>query len=130
VITRARPLTPSRRGGALAKEAPFRNSSPLIEIIWGIGERLAIRWLMTRVPLDERRRLFLARERASQTLGDQRLAPAFPHPLSPTAASQHRMRLVVKAVVIAMLVGAGLVVFQTVTFNLPASLVEALLPRF
>jgi len=85
---------------------------------------------MTRVPLEERRRLFLAQQRASLALEDQRLAPALSHSLSPAEASHDRMRLVVKAIVVAMLVGAGLVVFQTVTFNLPASLVEALLPRF
>lgn len=85
---------------------------------------------MTRVPLDERRRLFLARQQASQALEHQQLAPAPSHPFSPGAAAQHRMRLVAKAIVIAMLVGAGLVVFQTVTFNLPTSVVEALLPRF
>ena len=85
---------------------------------------------MTRVPLDERRRLFLARQRASQALEDQRLAPAPSHPLSPAEALHDRMRLVTKAIVIAMLVGAGLVAFHTVTFNLPASVVEALLPRF
>ncbi|MBI3031409.1 MAG: hypothetical protein HYY64_18065 [Candidatus Rokubacteria bacterium] len=85
---------------------------------------------MTRVPLDERRRLFLARQQASEALEDQVLASAPSHPFSSAAASQHGMRLLVRAVVIAMLVGAGLVVFQTVTFNLPASVVDALLPRF
>jgi hypothetical protein len=85
---------------------------------------------MTRVPVDERRRLFLARQRASQGLEDQRLAPAPSHPLSAAEASHDPMRLVLKAILIAMLVGAGLVAFHTVTFNLPASVVEALLPRF
>jgi len=85
---------------------------------------------MTRVPLDERRRLFLARQQASQALEDQRLAFPPSQPLSPAAASQHRMRLVVRAIVVAMLVGAGLVAFHTVTFNLPTSVVEALLPIF
>lgn len=85
---------------------------------------------MTRVPLDERRRLFLARQQASQALEDQRFVPAPSDALPPTAASQHGIRLVVRAIVIAVLVGAALAVFQTVTFNLPASFVEALLPRF
>ena len=85
---------------------------------------------MTRVPVDERRRLFLARQQAGQALEDQRLALAPSHAFSPAAVSQHPMRLVVRTIVIAMLVGAGLVVFQTVTFNLPTSVVEALLPRF
>jgi len=85
---------------------------------------------MTRVPLDERRRLFLARQQASQALEDQRLAFTPSPPLAPAAASQHRMRLVVRAIVVAMLVGAGLVAFHTVTFNLPTSVVEALLPIF
>ena len=85
---------------------------------------------MTRVPLDERRRLFLARQRASQALEDQRLASAPSHALSAAEAPHDRMRLIAKAIVIAMLVGAGLLAFHTVTFNLPASVVEALLPRF
>jgi hypothetical protein len=85
---------------------------------------------MTRVPVDERRRLFLARQQASEALEHQALASAPSHPFSPGAAAQHRMRLVVRAIVIAMLVGAGLVAFHTVTFNLPASVVDALLPRF
>ena len=85
---------------------------------------------MTRVPLDERRRLFLARQRAGQALEDQRLASALSHPLTPAETPNDPMRLVAKAIVIAMLVGAGLVVFHTVTFNLPTSVVEALLPRF
>lgn len=85
---------------------------------------------MNRVPLDERRRLFLARQRADQTLRDQLLAPAPLHPLSPAESANRRARLVVKAVTIAMLLGAGLVVLQAVTFNPPTSVVETLLPRF
>lgn len=85
---------------------------------------------MTRVPLDERRQLFLARQRANQALRNQLLAPDPSHPLSPAEASHHRRRMVVKAVMIAMLVGLGVIVFQTVTFNPPTSIVEALLPRF
>ena len=85
---------------------------------------------MTRVPLDERRRLFVARQQASQALRDQFLAPTPQHPLSPVAAPQPRVRLVIKAVMIVMLLGLGLVAFHTVTFHPPTSVVEALLPRF
>ena len=58
---------------------------------------------------------------------DQVLQPAPAQPLSPAALAHHRVRLI--AVMIAMLVGAGLVALSTVTFHPPTSLVEALLPR-
>ena len=85
---------------------------------------------MTRVSLDERRRLFLARQRANQALRDQLLAADSSRPLSHAAASQYRARLVVKAAMIAMLLGLGVIVFYSVSFNVPTSVVEALLPRF
>ncbi len=85
---------------------------------------------MTRVPLHERRRLFLSRQQASQALREELLAPAPAHPLSPAGASHDRLRMVVRAAMIVMLLGVGLIVFQSVTFHLPTSVVEALLPRF
>lgn len=84
---------------------------------------------MNRVPFDERRRLFLARQQANQVLRDQLLAPIPSDPLSPEEAPHRGARLLVKAVMMAMLVGLGLLVFQSVTFNLPTSVVEALLPH-
>ena len=82
---------------------------------------------MTRVPLDERRRLFLARQRARQAALVQ---PAPAPPLSPPPPSRRRVRLVVRAVVVGMLLGMGLLAFHSVTFDLPTSIVDALLPRF
>ena len=82
---------------------------------------------MTRVPLDERRRLFLARQQAREAA----LAHPFPAPpLSPTAPSRRRVRLVVRAVIVGVLLGMGLIAFHSVTFDLPTSIVDALLPRF
>ncbi len=85
---------------------------------------------MNRVPLDERRRLFVAQQRARDALREQLLRPAPADPFSPPAPPHSRVRLIVKAVTIAMLLGVGLVAFQAVTFHLPTSVVEALLPRF
>lgn len=85
---------------------------------------------MNRVPLDERRRLFLARQQASQALRDQLPQPVSAHVLSTRAPSHRHVQLVVKAVMIAVLLGAGVVALHTVSFNLPTSVVEALLPRF
>ena len=104
-----------------------------------IGEQLALEsgersvgWgcLMSRVPLDERRQLFLTRQRARQAMRDQLLQPVPAQPLSRSAPSYRHLRLVVKAVMIAMLLGMGLVTFHAVTFHPPTSIVEALLPGF
>ena len=82
---------------------------------------------MTRVPLDERRQLFLARQRAREAA----LAELPPVPLLwPPAPSRRRVRLVVKAVIVGVLLGMGLIAFHSVTFDLPTSIVDALLPRF
>ena len=85
---------------------------------------------MNQVPLDERRRLFLARQRARQAMQAELLQPVSEEPLSPSALSHRSVRLVVEAVMIAMLLGVGLVIFHAVTFHPPTSIVEALLPRF
>lgn len=82
---------------------------------------------MTRVPLDERRRLFLARQQARQAALVQPLpAP----PLSPPTLSHPRVRFFVRAVIVGVLLGMGLLAFHSVTFDLPTSVVDALLPRF
>ena len=84
---------------------------------------------MTRIPLEERRQVVLVRQRARQAMLDQVLQPARAQALSLAALSHHHVRLVVEAVMIAMLLGAGLVAFNTVTFHPPTSVVEAVLPR-
>lgn len=84
---------------------------------------------MTRLPLAERQQVFLVRQRARQAMLDRLLQPLPAQPLSPAALFHRRMGLVVKAVILAMLVAAGLVALQAVTFDVPASVVEALLPR-
>ncbi len=82
---------------------------------------------MTRVPLDERRRLFLARQQARQAA---LVYPLPAPPLSPPMPSRRRVRLVVRAVIVGVLLGMGLIAFHSVTFDLPTSVVDALLPRF
>lgn len=82
---------------------------------------------MTRVPLDERRRLFLARQQARQAALVQ---PTPAPPLSAPSPSRRRVRLVVRAAIVGMLLGMGLIAFHSVTFELPTSIVDALLPRF
>ena len=85
---------------------------------------------MTRLPLAERQQVFLVRQRARHAMLDRLLQPTPTQPLSSAAALFHRhMGLVVKAVMLAMLLAAGLIALQTVTFEVPASVVEALLPR-
>jgi len=85
---------------------------------------------MNRVPLDERRRLFLARQRARQAMQAELLQPVPKQSLSLSALSHHRMRFVVEAVVIALLLGLGFITLHAVTFHPPTSIVEALLPHF
>ncbi len=82
---------------------------------------------MTRVPLEERRQLFLARQRARQAALVQ---PAPASPLSPPTPSRPYVRLVVRAAIVGMLLGMGLLAFHSVTFDLPTSFVDALVPRF
>ena len=82
---------------------------------------------MTRVPLDERRQLFLARQRARQAALVQ---PTPAWPLSPPTPSRPYVRLVVRAVIVGMLLGMGLLAFHSVTFDLPTSVVDAIVPRF
>jgi hypothetical protein len=75
----------------------------------------------------ERRRIWLAQQRARETTLAQLPAPAG-HSVAdaPTPAAFARL---VKAAMIALLLGCGLVATQALEFNPPASLVEALLPR-
>jgi len=81
---------------------------------------------MSRLPLEERRQVFLARQRARQAMLGRLSEPA---PLSLDEPTHRRVRLVLKAVSIALLLGAGVAALQTVTFHPPTSVVEALLPR-
>ena len=82
---------------------------------------------MTQDPLDERRRLFLARQQARQAALVQPIpAPPLPAP----SPSRRRVQFVVRAAIVGMLLGMGLIAFHSVTFDLPTSIVDALLPRF
>jgi xanthine/CO dehydrogenase XdhC/CoxF family maturation factor len=75
----------------------------------------------------ERRRIWLAQQRARETTLTRLASPAG-HAVSdaPTPAATARL---IKAAMIALLLGCGLLATQALEFNPPASLVEALLPR-
>lgn len=84
---------------------------------------------MARLPLEERRQIFLVRQRANQAMLDQLLQSAPAQALSSALPSHRLVGLVVKAVILVMLVGLGFVAYQNVTLHPPTSVVEALLPR-
>jgi hypothetical protein len=75
----------------------------------------------------ERRRIWLAQQRARETTLTQLAAP-LGHAVASTPTPAAFVRLV-KAAMIALLLGCGLLATQALEFNPPASLVEALLPR-
>lgn len=75
----------------------------------------------------ERRRVYLAQQRAQQTILT-RISEAPVETISPAASSRGPGRLL-KTAAIVVLLGGVLLVTRMVEFHLPASLVEALLPR-
>jgi hypothetical protein len=76
----------------------------------------------------ERRRIWLAQQRAREaTLARLQAAPAGPA-VAEASSSVMSARLL-KVAMIALLLGCGLLATQTVEFNPPATLVEALIPR-
>lgn len=84
---------------------------------------------MTHLSLAERQQAFFLRQRARQAMLDRLPQPAPIQPLSPAALFHRRRGLVIKAGILAMLLAAGLIALQAVTFDVPASVVEALLPH-
>lgn len=75
----------------------------------------------------ERRRVYLTRQHAQQALL-ARVSEAPVETISPAASSRGTGRLL-KTAAIVVLLGGVLLVTRVVEFHLPASLVEALLPR-
>jgi hypothetical protein len=83
---------------------------------------------MNRLTPEERRRIWLAQQRARET-ALTRLAVAPTTGMSVPQADHAVLRRLAKAAMIAALLAAGLLASQALEFNPPATLVEALLPR-
>jgi hypothetical protein len=79
---------------------------------------------MTRLTLEERRRVYLAQQRARKTMLAQRGVEA----LAPRL-DQRRLRWLVVAAMVAALLGGGLFAAPTLEYHPLDSLVGALLPR-
>ncbi|MGH7335238.1 MAG: hypothetical protein ACREKS_21340 [Candidatus Rokuibacteriota bacterium] len=82
---------------------------------------------MNRLTPDERRRVYLAQQRARESML-ARLNATTMSTIDPYADGRGRRRML-EVVVIAAMLGGGLLLAQTLEFNPPASLIEALLPR-
>jgi hypothetical protein len=83
-------------------------------------------WRMGRLTPEERRRIFLAKEQTSREMR----APlrAVPIAAGKGASRPGRLRLLTAALIVTLL-GGGLASSPPVELHLPASIVEALLPR-
>jgi hypothetical protein len=80
---------------------------------------------MGRLTPEERRRVYLARQQASrEMLARISATVAAPEPRSP----RYRLARVIKTAMIAALLGGSWFAY-TIEFHVPASIVEALLPR-
>ncbi|MGH7388309.1 MAG: hypothetical protein ACREM3_02465 [Candidatus Rokuibacteriota bacterium] len=76
---------------------------------------------------DERRRMFETQQKAREDLITRLHAPI---PVAgPSAGPHHAIRRLIKPAMIVLLLGSGLLAYQTFDFHLPNSLMEALLPR-
>lgn len=82
---------------------------------------------MNRLTPQERRRVYEVQLRAHETMRARLETPITP--VVVTDADERGRRRLLKAVVIAALLGGGFVASLTLEFHPPASLVEALLPR-
>src|SRR3989442_1068590 len=107
----AGPVT--RRPGALIKTAYPRKGFLAGGAIWA-GSR------------PRRHRVFLTRQKASGEMLARLSAPIAPSEPYPP---RHRLSQVLKTAMIVALLGGGWFAYQAVEFHLPASMVEALLPR-
>jgi hypothetical protein len=78
---------------------------------------------MNRLTPEERRRVRQVQQQASQQMLTEAPAPTV------AATSGRQWRRLMKAMVIAALIGGGFLASQTLEFHAPDSVVEALLPR-
>lgn len=80
-----------------------------------------------RLTADERRRMFETQQKAREDLLARLNAPI---PEVGTGAEPGQaIRRLIKPATIVLLLGGGLLAYQTLDFHLPHSLMEALLPR-
>jgi hypothetical protein len=85
--------------------------------------------MMNRLTAEERRRIWRAQQRARDA-SQVRLDTEAPANAAPFRGPSHvGFRRLAKAAMIVALLGGGLLASKALEFNLPASLVEALLPR-
>ncbi|MGH7324390.1 MAG: hypothetical protein ACREJ9_07060 [Candidatus Rokuibacteriota bacterium] len=82
---------------------------------------------MNRLTPQERRKVYEAQQRAREIMLARLNAPVT-SPAGPVIDEIGRRRLL-KAAVIAAVLGGGFLASTTLEFHLPASLIEALLPR-
>lgn len=82
---------------------------------------------MNRLTPQERRRVYLAQQRARQSMLARLNAP----PTAPvdSGADERGRRRLLKAVAIAAMLAGSFLASQTFEYHPPASLIEALLPR-
>ena len=82
---------------------------------------------MSRLTVEERRRVFLSQEHARRTM----LARLGNTPIrgQASAVPGRQLRWLVTMVSLLMALGGGVLAFQAFEFHPPASLIEALLPR-
>jgi hypothetical protein len=80
---------------------------------------------MNRLTLEERRRMFLARQEA----GRQTLVQTFqPMAVTESSATPWLTQALGTGMIVALL-GGGLIAWQALAFHVPTSIIEALLPR-
>ncbi|MGH7325997.1 MAG: hypothetical protein ACREJ9_15330 [Candidatus Rokuibacteriota bacterium] len=82
---------------------------------------------MNRLTPEERRRVYLAQQRARASMLARLNAPLTV--AAGSGADERGRRLLLTAMVIAAMLGGGFLASQTFEFHRPASLVEAFLPR-
>ena len=80
---------------------------------------------MGRLTPDERRRVHVGQQQASREMLARLSAPVAATERSP----RYRLARVVKTAMLAALLGGTLFAYHTIEFHVPASIVEALLPR-
>lgn len=83
---------------------------------------------MNRLTQGERRRVFLAQQKAREAMLARLTAGPSPQMIG-SPADHPGLRRLLKTAMIVTLLGGGFLAYQVLEFHLPASLVEALLPR-
>lgn len=82
---------------------------------------------MNRLTQDERRRVRLAQEKARQEMLGRLNEPITN--VHDNRGDRSRLKRLLKTAMIVLALGGGLIAYETLDFHVPASIVEALLPR-